>query len=148
MRLQLAEQAREAQRELRRRLRASNVGRLFGFDLEAAEPGRVVMCLRVKAKHRQLHGVVHGGVLAALVDTAAGIAVHLVVPPHTRVATIEFKINFLEPVIEGTVFAEARVLRKGRTTAVAECDVRDARHLRIAKALLTFSVAHPRTKRS
>ena len=147
MRLQLAEQAREAQRELRRRLRASNVGRLFGFDLEAAEPGRVVMRLHVKAKHRQLHGVVHGGVLAALVDTAAGIAVHLVVLPHTRVATIEFKINFLEPVIEGTVFAEARVLRKGRTTAVAECDVRDAKHLLIAKALLTFSVAHPRPKR-
>jgi len=129
-----------AQSEFARRLRESNSGRLFGFQLEVAEPGRAVVLLRVRSKHRQVHGVVHGGILAALADTAAGVACYMLLPRGTRLATIEMKINYLEPVEKGTILAEARVLRKGRTTAVAECDVRDTTGLLVAKALLTFSI--------
>lgn len=129
-----------AESEFARRLRESNSGRLFGFQLEVAEPGRAVVLLRVRSKHRQVHGVVHGGILAALADTAAGVACYMLLPRGTRLATIEMKINYLEPVEKGTILAEARVLRKGRTTAVAECDVRDTTGLLVAKALLTFSI--------
>ena len=129
-----------AESEFARRLRESNSGRLFGFQLEAAEPGRAVVLLRVRSKHRQVHGVVHGGILAALADTAAGVACYMLLPRGTRLATIEMKINYLEPVEKGTILAEARVLRKGRTTAVAECDVRETSGLLVAKALLTFSI--------
>ena len=129
-----------AESEFARRLRESNSGRLFGFRLEVAEPGRAVVLLRVRSKHRQVHGVVHGGILAALADTAAGVACYMLLPRGTRLATIEMKINYLEPVEKGTILAEARVLRKGRTTAVAECDVRDTSGLLVAKALLTFSI--------
>lgn len=129
-----------AESEFARRLRESNSGRLFGFQLEVAEPGRAVVLLRVRSKHRQVHGVVHGGILAALADTAAGVACYMLLPRGTRLATIEMKINYLEPVEKGTILAEARVLRKGRTTAVAECDVRDTAGLLVAKALLTFSI--------
>lgn len=129
-----------AEHEFARRLRESNAGRLLGFELEAAEPGRAVILLRVRSKHRQVHGVVHGGILAALADTAAGVACYMSLPRGTRLATIEMKINYLEPVEKGKVLAEARVLRIGRTTAVAECDVTSAEGLLVAKALLTFSV--------
>ncbi len=129
-----------AESEFARRLRESNSGRLFGFQLEVAEPGRAVVLLRVRSKHRQVHGVVHGGILAALADTAAGVACYMLLPRGTHLATIEMKINYLEPVEKGTILAEARVLRKGRTTAVAECDVRDTAGLLVAKALLTFSI--------
>jgi acyl-CoA thioesterase len=140
MRVHFADLARKAEHELARRLRRSNAGRLFGFELEAAEPGRVVLRMDVRAKHRQVHGVVHGGIIAAMADTAGGLACYLLLPRGARVATIEMKINFLEPVDKGTIFAEARILRKGRTTAVAECDVRDETQLLVAKALLTFSL--------
>ena len=129
-----------AQREFARRLRESNAGRLFGFELEVAGPGRAVIRMRVRRKHRQVHGVVHGGILAALADTAAGVACYMKLPRGTRLATIEMKINYLEPVEKGTIRAEARVLRVGKTSAVAECDVRDASSLLVAKALMTFSV--------
>jgi uncharacterized protein (TIGR00369 family) len=146
MRTHLSKLARMAESEFARRMRESNSGRLFGFQLEVAEPGRAVIHMRVRAKHRQVHGVVHGGILAAIADTAAGVACYMLLPRGTRLATIEMKINYLEPVEKGTIVAEARVLRKGRTTAVAECDVRDTSGLLVAKALLTYSIGRSERK--
>ncbi len=140
--------AGKALRELARRLRSSNAARLFGFELEAAEPGRAVLRMRVLDRHRQVHGVVHGGILAALADTAAALGVYLALPRGTRLATVEMKINYLEPVARGTVFAEGRLLRKGKNLAVAECDIRDARDRLAAKALLTFSIGPVQASRT
>lgn len=140
MRLQFEELAHRAAQELARRLRSSNTNRLFGFQLEAAEPGRAVVAMRVRQRHRQVHGVVHGGIIAALADTSAALAVYMVLPRGTPMATIEMKINFLEPVDRGTVTAEGRLLRRGRNFAVAECDVRDHDGRLAAKALLTFAL--------
>lgn len=129
-----------AEQELARRLRQSNAGKLFSFKLRAAEAGRAVVRMRVASKHKQVYGVVHGGVLAALADTAGGMATYTVVSRGVRVATVEMKINFLEPVDRGMVVAEARVLRKGRNFAVVDCDVHHARGRLAAKALMTFSL--------
>lgn len=129
-----------AEKELARRLRQSNTARQFGFYLVAAERGRAVIGMRVARRHKQAHGVVHGGVLAALADTAAGLATYMAVPRGTRVATVELKINYLEAVEEGKLAAEARVIRVGKTLAVVECDVRDDDKRLVAKSLLTFSI--------
>ena len=93
----------------------------------------------VKPHHKQIHGVVHGGVLAALADTAGGMATHTTGLNTPRVATIEMKINYLEAVDRGIVTAEARVIRRGKHIAVVDCDVRDENRL-VAKALMTFFV--------
>jgi uncharacterized protein (TIGR00369 family) len=140
MRDRLAKLVRLAESELRRRLAESNTSRQFGFKLEAAEPGRAVVRMRVDARHKQVHGVVHGGVLAALADTAGGLATYTAVPAGTRVATVEMKINYLEPVEKGIVIAEARVLRRGKNLAVVDCDLRDEKKLLVGKALMTFSI--------
>ncbi len=136
----LIRRVRRVERELAKRLRQSNTAKQFGFELEAAEAGRAVVRMRVAAMHKQVHGVVHGGVLAALADTAGGLATYLVVPRGTRLATVEMKINFLEPVDRGTLRAEARVLRKGNNLAVVDCDVRGEMGRLAAKALMTFSI--------
>ena len=140
------EQARMAERELARRLRQSNASRMFGFELESAEGGRAVLRLRVRPKHKQVHRVVHGGVLAALADTAGGLACYTVVPRGTRMATVEMKINYLEAVDRGVLVAEAHVLRKGKNFIVVDCDVVDAGGRLAAKALMTFSFTPPEAK--
>lgn len=122
------------------RLRESNPVNHFGFQLERAERGRVVFRMPVQDKHKQIHRVVHGGVIATLADTAGGFAAFLAAPPGSRVVTIEMKINFLEPVEHGEIRADARVLRQGRTTSVVECEVRDADKRLVSKALMTFAV--------
>jgi uncharacterized protein (TIGR00369 family) len=126
--------------ELKERLRSSNTAKQFGFVLDQAEPGRVVLRMRVDKRHMQVHGVVHGGVLAALADTAGGLASYMACPRGTRVATVEMKINYLESVEGGNVEAEARVIRRGRHIAVVDCDVRDDHNRLVGKALMTFYV--------
>lgn len=127
-----------AAEELKQRLRSSNMARQFGFVLAEAEPGRVVVRMRVEERHKQVHGVVHGGVLAALADTAGGLATYMASPRGTRVATVEMKMNYLEAVEGGSVIAEARVLRRGEHFTVVDCDVRDHTNRLVGKALMTF----------
>src|SRR5215467_9619931 len=83
----------------------------------------------------------HGGVIAALADTAAAIAAYTVVPPGTEVVTIELKINYLLPVSAGLLAAEGKVLRAGRNFIVVECEVTREDSALEAKALMTFGAA-------
>jgi len=126
---------------VRRRMRESKATELLGFDVESVHDGRAVFRLDVRPKHKQIHGVVHGGILAALADTTAAIAAYTAIPRGTELATLEMKINYLEPVPGGRVKADARVLRSGRNFVVAECEIFNENGSLAAKALLTFSAA-------
>jgi uncharacterized protein (TIGR00369 family) len=126
---------------VRERMKESQVITHLGFDVEKVEKGRAVFRLDVRAHHKQIHGVVHGGILAALADTTAAIAAYSVVPRGTEIATVELKINYLEPVPGGRIKADARVLRAGRNFVVAECEVWNEDNSLAAKALLTFGAA-------
>jgi uncharacterized protein (TIGR00369 family) len=138
---------RLAAEEMRRRLRENQITNHLGFALIVAERGKVVLRMRVGKKHLQVHGVVHGGVLAALADTAGGLATYMAAPLGTRVATIEMKINYLEAVEGGSVAAEAIVVRIGRHVAVVDCDITDDAHRLVGKALMTFFVGPFRKNR-
>jgi len=128
------------------RLRHSNPINHFGFVLEKAERGHAVFRMPVLDLHKQIHRVVHGGVLAMLADTAGGFAAFLAAPVGARVVTIEMKINFLEAVEHGQIRADARVLRQGRSTSVVDCDVVDEDRRLVSKALMTFAIIAPKKK--
>ena len=132
---------KEATELVRRRMRESKATEFLGFDVESVHDGRAVLRLDVLAHHKQVHGVVHGGILAALADTTAAIAAYTILSPGTEIATLELKINYLEPVPGGRVLADAKVLRKGRNFIVTECDIYIADGSLAAKAILTFSAA-------
>jgi uncharacterized protein (TIGR00369 family) len=134
---QTVDYGKVANKTLRENLATS----LLGFEAVSVTRGRAVLKMEVQAKHRQLHGVVHGNILAALADTASAIAVYTTVPRGTALATIELKINYLEAVPAGRVKAVGRVLRTGRNFVVAECELIDSRGRLAAKALLTFGAA-------
>jgi uncharacterized protein (TIGR00369 family) len=136
-----------ATKELRARLSETNTAAQFGFVLADAGRGRVKMSMRVDERHLQVHGVVHGGVLAALADTAGGLATYMACPRGTRVATIEMKINYLEAVEGGTVTADAEVVRLGRHISVVDCDLSDESDRLVGKALMTFFVGPFQTNR-
>ena len=114
---------------------------MLGFDLESASPGHATLRLNARPRHKQLNNVVHGGILAALADTAGAIAAYTTVPKGVALATIELKINYLEGVPGGRVRAEAKVLRTGRNFVVTECEIFNCHGTLAAKALLTFGAA-------
>jgi uncharacterized protein (TIGR00369 family) len=127
--------------EARRTFRENPATTLLGFRVEAVKPGYAVLRMDARARHKQFQGVVHGGIVAALADTAGAIAAYTAVPKGTHIATVELKINYLEPVPGGRVRAEARVLRAGRNFVVAECEIFNQTGTLAAKALLTFGAA-------
>jgi 1,4-dihydroxy-2-naphthoyl-CoA hydrolase len=131
---------RIAAQQLRRRLQENSTSKQMGFRLIKASRGRVQLRMKVDSRHLQAHGVVHGGVLAALADTSGGLATYMACPLGTRVATIEMKINYLEGVERGSVTSDAKVVRIGRHIAVVDCDVTDDAGRLVAKALMTFFV--------
>jgi uncharacterized protein (TIGR00369 family) len=137
----LTEKEKHATELVRQRMRENKSSELLGFDVESVHDGRAVFRLDVRPDHKQIHDVVHGGILAALADTTAAIAAYTVVPLGTELATLELKINYLEPVPGGKVRAEARVLRNGRNFIVTECEIFNESGSLAAKALLTFSAA-------
>jgi len=125
----------------RRHLKESRAIAMLGFELESASQGHAVLRLDAAARHKQLNNVVHGGILAALADTAGAIAAYTTVAKGVALATIELKINYLEAVPGGRIRAEARVLRTGRNFVVTECEIFDQKGALAAKALLTFGAA-------
>src|ERR1700719_239156 len=127
------------------RLKLSNFSVLLGLEVEKLYEGGAVLGMTVDQNHRQIHNVVHGGVIATLADTAGAIAAYTVSAVGAELATIELKINYLLPIAEGKVEAEGRVLRAGRNFIVVECDVRNAQGQLAAKALMTFGGSGART---
>jgi len=125
----------------RRQMKRSRAIAMLGFALEEVGKGRAVLRLNTRAHHKQLNDVVHGGILAAMADTASAIAAYTTVPAGVALATVELKINYLEGVPGGKVIAEARVLRTGRNFVVCECEIFDRKGTLSAKALLTFGAA-------
>ena len=141
MRSELFNDLKKYEVALRRRTNDSGATSLLGLSLESLQKGRVVFSMRIKPRHKQLHGVVHGGVLATVADTVAAIAAYTTVPKGTQIATVEMKINFLEAVPGGRIKAEGRVLRTGRNFVVTECEIYKDNGKMAAKALLTFGAA-------
>ena len=85
-------------------------------------------------------GVLHGGVLMALADSAGGVCAFLNLPAGAHTATIESKTNFFGAVKEGTVRARSRPLHRGRTTIVVETDVFDSTGRHVGRTTQTQAV--------
>jgi uncharacterized protein (TIGR00369 family) len=137
-------EARAAAKQVQQRMKDSHATRGMGFEVVSVEPGLAIFRMKVGRRHRQIHGVVHGGILATLADTVAAIAAYSSLPRGTEIATIEMKINFLDAVHAGVIRAEGRVLRVGRNFVVTECEIRNEDGSLAAKALLTFAAVSDR----
>jgi acyl-CoA thioesterase len=111
---------------------------LLGIEIDSIEPSRARLSVEVRQELLQLQGVMHGGAIASLIDTAVAFAIISVSGPQDRFTTVEMKVNYLSAIREGRVVADARLIRDGRRIIVAECDVFDSQGRLAAKGLLTY----------
>lgn len=111
--------------------------RLIGFDLVRYEPGRAVFEMVAGPQHANPMGTLHGGILCDLADAAMGIAYATELGEGESFTTLELKINFLRPVWNARLTAEARVVQRGRTVGLVECDVFDDARRLVARASST-----------
>jgi uncharacterized protein (TIGR00369 family) len=82
----------------------------LGAWIAEAEPGRVVLELQAGPEHRHGGGVVQGGVITQIADAAMGMSLATLQEDGMWNTTIELKINFLRPVVEGRLRAVGRVI--------------------------------------
>ena len=109
----------------------------LGARIAEAEPGRVVVELPVGPQHRHGEGVVQGGVITQIADAAMGITLATLQEDGMWNTTIELKINFLRPVIEGRLRAIGRVVEMKQTLFFSEADVIDEKGRVVARASST-----------
>src|SRR5688572_30504142 len=92
----------------------------LGAQLEAIEPGRVVITMRHRPELTQQHGFLHAGIVSTALDSACGYAAFSLMPADAAVLTIEFKVNLLAPARGPDFRFEAEVTKAGRTISVVD----------------------------
>jgi uncharacterized protein (TIGR00369 family) len=109
---------------------------LSGFT---AEVGTATFTLTPREFHYNPLGSVHGGVIAMLLDSAAGCAVHSVLPAGEGYTSVDLVTKYLRPVTvaTGEVTATGTVVSRGSRTALAEARLTDARGRLLAHATST-----------
>ena len=126
--------------DLRRRIAASPFHAGFGISVEHAAAGEVRLRWKARPDHRNLQGLVHGGILATLVDITMGLAVRTVVGPMRRHVTIDLHVQYLRPARPGRLEALGSVVRVGTHVGFAEGSVMDAAGRLLVRASGTYSV--------
>lgn len=109
----------------------------LGIDVIEASDGRAKLRLDFKDYLTHPFGYFHGGVIASLADSAGINSVLSTLKGEEKAITLEMKINYLLPVKDTVVFAEARVIHRGRKSAVADVDVKSEDGKLVAKAIVT-----------
>jgi uncharacterized protein (TIGR00369 family) len=90
-------------------------------------------------------GALQGGLVATLIDIAAGRLADRHVATGHDVTTADMTVHFLAPIIEGPARAVATVVRAGKRLSIIAVDVTDvARDRLAARATVTFAVLEPR----
>jgi len=112
--------------------------KLLGMHIEYADKGYARLNMRAKDDLFHPGGIVHGGAIASIADSAVAIA--LITYGSTKIATIELKINYLLPVDKGELIAEANIVFKGNQIAVGDVEVKDQEDKLIAKGIATYIV--------
>ena len=106
------------------RVRASLAGQAMmstmGVTLDRVVPGAVDLSMPHDPRFTQQHGFLHGGAIAAGLDTACGYAAFSLMAAEAGILTIEYKVNLLAPGRGERFRFSGRVVKPGRTLVFCE----------------------------
>ena len=111
---------------------------LLGIELEDIGMGTATLMLPVRKELMQNHGVVHGGAVASLIDSAMAFAIIPLLSADEKVTTVDLTISYLRPVTEGQMTASAKVIRAGRRLISVSAEVFNSDQSLTATALSTY----------
>lgn len=112
--------------ELLRRVEAGIQNQTFavmmGLKAEEAEEGRVVISISKRDDLLQQTGMLHGGAIGVLCESAAGYAAITVLPEGGSVIGVEYKLNFLRGITGDKAYAVAKVIKRGKQLIVVDVE--------------------------
>jgi uncharacterized protein (TIGR00369 family) len=124
-------------------LPAAPIAHHLGMELLEVAEGAVTFRCSPNESHYNPIGMVHGGLVCTLLDSALGCAAQTLLPAGIGYTSIEIKVNYLRPVTSdsGPLLCHGRVTKPGRRVTFAEGEVVDANGKSVATAsgsLLVF----------
>jgi uncharacterized protein (TIGR00369 family) len=126
--------------QVRKVANSSPYHRLLGIEATEIREGESRIQMLFKQELTHPYGIVHGGAIASLADSAVAMALISLLEPKDRITTIEFKINFFVPVSKGELKAHAKIIHKGSKTAVGDVEVINEGGKLVAKVIATYSI--------
>ena len=126
--------------QVRKVVNSSPYYRLLGMEVTEIREGESRIQMLFKEELTHPYGIVHGGAIASLADSAVAMALISLLEPKDRITTIEFKINFFVPVSKGELKAHAKIIHKGSKTAVGDVEVINEGGELVAKVIATYSI--------
>jgi len=114
--------------------------RLLGMEITEIREGESTIQMLFREELTHPYGIVHGGAIASLADSAVAMALVDLVGPKDRITTIEFKINFFAPISKGELKAHAKIIHKGSKTAVGDVEVVNEEGKLVAKGIATYII--------
>ena len=117
--------------------------RTLGMTIESFGKGEAVLAMPFTIKLAQGKGILHGGALTSLADSAAAMAIKTLLPQDTHFATVSLETRFLAPVVKGVVTAHAGAGPAGNKDRMfqAEVMIRDENGKNVAVFSSLFKVA-------
>jgi acyl-CoA thioesterase len=95
----------------------------LGMKIEMAHDGRAELTMPFQIRHAQGKGLMHGGAVTALADTAVAMAVKSLLPEGTHFVTTEFRLKFHAPIYGGVVRAEAETAWQDERTLTGTASI-------------------------
>jgi len=118
--------------------------KFLGMDILEVKSGYAKLTMNCDPRLANPYGYVNGGFFSILADAALACALLGMTDdsPTRRLVTIEYKMNLIKPVKDGSITAEAKVIHLGKETALGEVDVWDQQNTMVAKGLITYSLRY------
>jgi uncharacterized protein (TIGR00369 family) len=126
--------------ELKTIVKNSPYPRHMAMELDHIEPDGADVIIHLGDCHLQPFGIVHGGVLATLIDTATFWAGFLRLPEGDGLVNVDLKLNYLQAVTQGRLIAKGLCLRPGRSISYSEAKVYDENGALVAHGTSTLKV--------
>ncbi|UFS70155.1 PaaI family thioesterase [Geomonas sp. RF6] len=112
----------------------------LGMKIEEAREGKALLSMPFQAKLAQGKGLMHGGAITALADTAVAMAIKSLLPEGTHFVTMSLALKFHAPVTGGTVRAVATTSMKDERTIEGVAEVFDENDVKAATFTSLFRV--------
>ena len=97
--------------------------RFLGLEMGQTDGDETAIYLDVRDELKQNQGVVHGGAIASLIDTASAFAILAVLQETEQVTTTDLTIHYLRPVTSGRMVAQGKIVRAGTRRFVVSVEV-------------------------
>ncbi len=121
-------------------INASPFYRYMNMKVIKAGDGKSLLEMDTKPEMRNLYGILHGGAITTILDSACGIALGTLLAEGEITVTVDLRINFISNVTGGKLIGVGKVIHRGKQTGVTEAQVKNEKGEIIAVGMSTHLI--------